>query len=601
MQYSVPRDQRAFEQPKVLNDWICAKCGVQNFRRREACFKCSGPRTDYDTSNEPTDEVSTHPTNSVLLSGLDALTTEDSVLNILGPLTKLPLKSVRIGRDPLTNMSRGVCYVEMNSVVDSMFLHNQLIAEPPVIDGRQVEVSYHKQAGPQVVSNTSQNQAAANSAMEAAQWTNKSSNQGKKFSDKDIQKMAEYSADLYAKNDTERESYVEYYRKYYREGGDAGPAVAALFNDKKGSSGKRSTDIGTVTVSGVEYKKFKTPDVNSYQYDETSGYYYDPVSTLYYDANSQYYFNSKSSKFCYWDAHHETFLPAPEGDEKSDDKKVVGKDKVKTAKRIQKDMEKWAKTLNQRKDQSKSNSVASPDNSGPSSQKGAEDIAFSILQRKEKPDSGLPGLAGYGSEEEEEEPAASSSSSLAELNLTDWEKLACLLCKRQFQSKEKLTKHNTLSDLHKQNIVDWRKQNVGGAEGGDSNKNLEANSFQYRDRAKERRNKFGDDDKPVQNKFKEKYLKALDEVTVSGGASETANMPKIGEENVGNRMLQKMGWKDGLGLGKKNQGRTEIITAQSRTAQSGLGTAQIASNPNDTYKDLARKTLWNRYNNDTAS
>ena len=54
----------------------------------------------------------------------------------MGPLTKLPLKSVRIGRD----MSKGVCYVEMNSVVDSMFLHNQLLADPPVIDGRQVEV-----------------------------------------------------------------------------------------------------------------------------------------------------------------------------------------------------------------------------------------------------------------------------------------------------------------------------------------------------------------------------------------------------------------------------------------------------------------------------
>ena len=32
-----------------------------------------------------------------------------------------------------------------------------------------------------------------------------------------------------------------------------------------------------------------------------------------------------------------------------------------------------------------------------------------------------------------------------------------------------------------------------------------------------------------------------------------------------------MGWKDGLGLGKKNQGRTEIIQTQSRMAQSGLG------------------------------
>jgi len=497
------------------------------------------------------------------------------------------------------NCDLGVCYVEMNSVVDSMFLHNQLIADPPVIDGKQVEVSYHKQVGPQVVSNTSQNQAAANSAMEAAQWTNKSSNptsqQGKKFTDKEILKMAEYSADLYAKNEAERDNYIEYYKKYYKEGGDAGPAVSALYGDKKTS--KKSSDLGTVNVNGVEYKKYKTPDVSTYQYDETSGYYYDPISTLYYDANSQYYFNSKTSKFCYWDAQYETFLPAPEGDEKTDDKKTASKDKVKTAKRIQKDMEKWAKTLNQRKDQSKASSVASPENTSTTSQKGAEDIAYSILQRKEeKPDSGLPGLAGYGSEEEDEEQN-SSSSSLAELKLTDWDKLACLLCKRQFQSKEKLSKHNTLSDLHKQNIQEWRKQNAGD---GSGSRSQEGNSFQYRDRAKERRNKFGDDDKPVPNKFKEKYLKALDEVTVTGGASEAANMPKIGEDNVGNRMLQKMGWKDGLGLGKKNQGRTEIITAQSRTAQSGLGTAQISSNPNDTYKDLARKTLWNRYNSDAS-
>ena len=34
-------------------------------------------------------------------------------------------------------------------------------------------------------------------------------------------------------------------------------------------------------------------------------------------------------------------------------------------------------------------------------------------------------------------------------NFTDWTKLACLLCKRQFPSKETLTRHNQLSDLHK--------------------------------------------------------------------------------------------------------------------------------------------------------
>ena len=73
---------------------------------------------------------------AVCLSGLDASTSKDSVLNTLASLTKVPVKSVRIGRDPLTNMSRGVCYVEMSSVVDSRFLHNGLKGDPPLIDGK---------------------------------------------------------------------------------------------------------------------------------------------------------------------------------------------------------------------------------------------------------------------------------------------------------------------------------------------------------------------------------------------------------------------------------------------------------------------------------
>ena len=79
---------------------------------------------------------------AVFLRGLDALSTEDSVLNCLMRLTQLPIKSIRIGRDPLTQTSRGVCYVEMNSVVDAMFLHNQLLGEPPTIDEKLVSGAY---------------------------------------------------------------------------------------------------------------------------------------------------------------------------------------------------------------------------------------------------------------------------------------------------------------------------------------------------------------------------------------------------------------------------------------------------------------------------
>ena len=146
-----------------------------------------------------------------------------------------------------------------------------------------------------------------------------------------------------------------------------------------------------------------------------------------------------------------------------------------------------------------------------------------------------------------------------------------------------------MSELHTNNIQQWRAAyNEDKSRGG-------GGGLQYRDRAKERRSKFGDDDKPVPNRFKEKYLKAMEDS--SSGSSDQAAAPKIGEDNLGNKMLQKMGWKDGLGLGKKNQGRTEVINVTQRTAMSGLGTAQSGANPNESYKENARKTLWSRYNN----
>ena len=99
MQYSLPRDAGKSGDtgsPRLIHhDWICAKvvfskfsiaqwflklvpvvlhslriktfvcflqCGVQNFRRRDYCFKCNGPKTDME--GEGYDEVSSHPTNS---------------------------------------------------------------------------------------------------------------------------------------------------------------------------------------------------------------------------------------------------------------------------------------------------------------------------------------------------------------------------------------------------------------------------------------------------------------------------------------------------------------------------------------------------------
>ena len=66
------------------------------------------------------------------------MSTEDTVLAAIKPyLSLVPLRSLHIGRDPLTNQTRGLCYLELRSVVDSMFLFQALALNPPVIDGRR--------------------------------------------------------------------------------------------------------------------------------------------------------------------------------------------------------------------------------------------------------------------------------------------------------------------------------------------------------------------------------------------------------------------------------------------------------------------------------
>lgn len=57
-------------------------------------------------------------------------------------------------------------------------------------------------------------------------------------------------------------------------------------------------------------------------------------------------------------------------------------------------------------------------------------------------------LAAYNGDSDTEE-GGSDRAVYEEGKITDWKKMVCLLCRRQFPTREALLRHQQLSDLHK--------------------------------------------------------------------------------------------------------------------------------------------------------
>jgi RNA-binding protein 5/10 len=150
---------------------------------------------------------------------------------------------------------------------------------------------------------------------------------------------------------------------------------------------------------------------------------------------------------------------------------------------------------------------------------------------------------------------ASEDSTPPQESFADLNKLACLLCSRQFKTAEKLHQHERVSDLHATNL-----KNATLCE--TARKKLPKNSSsEYRDRAKERREAFGASTAPSTGGQKKKPK----------AKSPPAEEPEEPKQNKGAALLGKMGWTQGQGLGATGEGRTEHVVAEMYTAGVGLG------------------------------
>lgn len=425
----------------------------------------------------------------MLFRNLASFTTEKRVLTALGTLTAVPIKSIKILEDSCLPSSRRQCFVELHTTLEATQLFTLIssLTDGIVVDDYHLTVSYAKRNSSRAQL-TSKCTDAASAALAAAQWTNQS----------------------------EQDVYSHSGILSYRD-----PSENLNFDGKLNDPSKSESvrDLGTVSVNGIIYSKYSTPDPSSYQYDENSGFYHDASTGLYYDTKSRYYYNATTRSYLFWSSEHQTYLPASTNlNSENQNKEKIGKsscshsvssnvlpfsrakneevnpairpqspilksdksdkekieklekhDKVMIAKKIAKDMEKWAKTLNQRKDITKSSaSIFNSEEDDTSSPPPASSIISSRLpshlpfasrsvSKRPVDSSPKPEPHQFGNgqpdsgDDSSRSPSQNDSQSSVhlEMKLTDFEKLLCLLCKRQFVSREQLMKHQQVSELHK--------------------------------------------------------------------------------------------------------------------------------------------------------
>ncbi|NXC77143.1 RBM5 protein, partial [Anhinga anhinga] len=613
MHYSNPR-------PK-FEDWLCNKCCLYNFRRRLKCFRCGADKFDSEQEVPPGAAEAVQSVDyycdTIILRNIAPHTVVESIMTALSPYASLAVNNIRLIKDKQTQQNRGFAFVQLSSAMDaSQLLQILQSLQPPLkIDGKTIGVDFAKSARKDLLlpdGNRVSAFSVASTAIAAAQWSSTQPQTGEGST-------LDYSY-LQSGQDgyTQYAQYSQDYQQYYQNQGgvlDADTATISgtpvttttaavvsqspqLYNQQTNSPDSptqsapptTSTQAQTAPPTGVvPGTKYAVPDTSTYQYDESSGYYYDPTTGLYYDPNSQYYYNALTQQYLYWDGEKETYMPAAEGityqqaattTTTKEVKEKKEKPKSKTA------QQQAAVSLNTVCRETAALHLVSCD----LKIKGRElseqiTLHFRLLktwsagQRR-----GL--VAAYSGDSDNDEDLLERMENEEE-KLTDWKKMACLLCRRQFPNKDALIRHQQLSDLHKQNMDIYRRSKL-------SEQELEAlelreREMKYRDRAAERREKYGIPEPP-----EPKRKKVYDAGTVN---YEQPTKDGLDNSNIGNKMLQAMGWREGSGLGRKCQGITAPIEAQVRMRGAGLGAkgSSYGVSTADSYKDAVRKAMFARF------
>ncbi|KGL84705.1 RNA-binding protein 6 [Tinamus guttatus] len=324
-------------------------------------------------------------------------------------------------------------------------------------------------------------------------------------------------------------------------------------------------------------------DVSTYIYDPETGNYYDPIAGTYYDPRTQ----------------RDVVIDRDACSSPTESRRRRHGSQERTNER----KEPHGRDNRDRKEKGKHTSAKNE----PGEEKfSAEDVFKKPLPPSVKKDEsaappkalnpliGLLGEYGGDSDNEEEEEEEEQEQWLGTApreepprpakagddKLTDWNKLACLLCRRQFPNKEVLLKHQQLSNLHKQNLEIHMK--IKRSEQELAYLEKREREGRYKDKGNDRREKYQQMDSPERKRFRHDR------------DSESDYDPRVDGDSKGNRMLQSPGWKKGLGYNQQGTASPAEVENQKGVGFGAQGKAGKRQS-NETYRDAVRRVMFARY------
>ncbi|KAI4823487.1 hypothetical protein KUCAC02_012070 [Chaenocephalus aceratus] len=366
MHYSDPK-------PRANEDWLCNKCGVQNFKRREKCFKCSVPKSEAELKlpqlqrdlsvglqKEGTQGLLPLPApyhssgpavspgqatqqadvanDTLILRNLGPHTSVETILSALAPFATLSPSNVRLIKDKHTHLNRGFAFLQLSTIVEASQLLQILQALQPAlsIDGKAIVVEFAKGSKRDVfLTDGSRVSAAtvASTAIAAAQWsvtqTPQNGSGGGQTTD-----TAVYQQGAAVTYNQEGVEYSGLDGTHFKSQGDARASALPGARTALMGAGRdlwimvlQHTQSALITTSSTtpvtQVEIVGKPQPAALSQPATPGTEHSSSNTLcqmclYYDPNSQYYFNPHTQQYMYWDGEKHTYIPAADGQSNSE-------------------------------------------------------------------------------------------------------------------------------------------------------------------------------------------------------------------------------------------------------------------------------------------